>query len=350
MSMTEIYIYDGFQLVDVVDVWQSLRWRRQYYGPGEFELHVADTIENIQLYQIGRQINRPDRKETGLIEEINLENGDLEVKGRFLSSWLYDGIIERTYSGNESIADSIRAWVQTYIMPEHKDLILGTTAAGTQVQRFQTSYKNIGENIEKFARASEIGFEIEKDFVLKKYKFTLYRGLDRSAVQSENNRVFFSANYGNVSGLRYRLRTEKYRNYAVVMGQGEGDARRRVIIDQRLPGEHKKVMYINASSVRKEEGMTDAQYDTLLRSYGSIKLNDRDVIENFEGEASEVPDFVYLQDYDIGDIVTIEYEPWGKGMHQRITEVEEVYEGGSVRNIPVFGNPFPEKIDLEDLI
>lgn len=346
----DLYVYDGFDLVDVVDIWSSLRWRRQLRGAGEFELHVADTRENIALFTSGRHLNRPDRKETGLIESIALSRGDLTVKGRFLSAWLYDGIIETTYSANEEMAASMRAWVQTYIVPEHDGLQLGDTVAGTPKQRFQTSYKNIGENIEKFARAAGIGFTVEKDFTNRRYFFHLYRGKDRSAAQSENNRVFFSDEYANLEDPRYTYDTQDYKNYAVVLGEGEGEARERVIVDRRMPGESKRALYVNAASVRLEDGMTLDAYRQTLEDLGNVKLDEKTVAESFEGEAAAVPDFVYRTDYDLGDIVTVEYGPWGKGMFQQITEVEEVYEGASGTVTPVFGDPAPEKLDLEELL
>ncbi len=346
----DIYVYDGFELIDVVDIWASLRWRRMYRGAGEFELHVPDTLEHINLFTPGRHINRPDRKETGLIESITLSRGDMTVSGRFLSAWLYDGIIEKTYSANEEMAASIRAWVQAYIIPEHTGLILGDTVSGTPKQRFQTSYKNIGENIEKFARAAGIGFYIEKDFSNQRYLFHLYKGKDRSAAQSENNRVFFSNEYANLDDPKYAYDMQEYRNYAVVLGEGEGEARERVIVDRRKSGETKRAMYVNAASSKLEDGMTLAEYRQTLTDLGNVKLDEKTVEETFEGEAAEVPDFVYMEDYDIGDIVTVEYEPWEKGMFQQITEVEEVYEGASAEITPVFGDPAPEKLDLEDLI
>ena len=35
-------------------------------------------------------------------------------------------------------------------------------------------------------------------------------------------------------------------------------------------------------------------------------------------------------------------------MHERITEVEEVYEKGVFTFTPTFGSPLPEKLDLGD--
>ena len=45
---------------------------------------------------------------------------------------------------------------------------------------------------------------------------------------------------------------------------------------------------------------------------------------------------------------SIQYTRLGITMHERITEVEEVYEKGVFTFTPTFGSPLPEKLDLGD--
>lgn len=44
----------------------------------------------------------------------------------------------------------------------------------------------------------------------------------------------------------------------------------------------------------------------------------------------------------------IEFTRLGITMHERITEVEEVYENGIFTFTPTFGSPLPETLDLGD--
>lgn len=349
-----IYIYDGFRLLDTIDTWESLRWRRRYNGCGEFELHVETNADYLKLFKdVGKlhgdlHISRTDRPETGVVEKVILSNSGIEVYGRFLESWLDGGIIEEIYEANESYADSVRTWVEKYIVPEHSGLVLGNTIEAEK-RRFQTSYRNILQNTEKLARAGGFGFYIEKDLDAKAYRFHLYRGRDRTPEQNENGRVFFTTRFQNLEEPVYEYDKSPYRNYALVMGEGEGIARERVVVDRRDPGEVKRALYVNAAQQSMTDGMTLEEYRALLADRGAAALDAAAAQENFTGNALETPNFIYMIDYDLGDIVTVENEDWGKGSFQRISEVEEIYEGAAEQIIPVFGEPLPENLDLEEL-
>jgi len=346
----DLYVYDDFEMIAVVDKFTSFRWRRQYYDCGEFELHCDDNLENINLLTAGRQIVRSDRSDIGIIEGINLLDGEIKVTGRFLSCWLDFAIIDGLYQKDESYETSIRKWVTDYVIPEHSALELGNTLGDTNVIDFQTSYKNVLENTSKFCKACEMGFRIKKDMNAEKYYFDLYRGVNRSHVQSENDKVFFSDEFCNLSSPNYEYSNADYRNYIVVLGEGEGTAKIKVVIDNRASGESKRALYVDGSGQSVESGMSKSQYIALLTAYGNQKAGECKIIENFTGEAIATPKFVYLSDWDLGDVVTIESKRWNKAIDQRITEVEEIYENNTETITPVFGDPLPETIDLEDLI
>lgn len=58
--------------------------------------------------------------------------------------------------------------------------------------------------------------------------------------------------------------------------------------------------------------------------------------------------FRYRQDWDLGDIVTVQYTKLSITTNQRVTEVEEVYENGTATITPTFGTPMPETLNLEE--
>jgi len=47
----------------------------------------------------------------------------------------------------------------------------------------------------------------------------------------------------------------------------------------------------------------------------------------------------------LGDIVTIQDKKWGLRVDTRITEIQEVYEGGKVEINPTFGSNIPTITD-----
>ena len=106
----EIYkmIADGASLTitleAICDSFSSLLWDIEYYKCGSFEVYIAASPRNIDIFQTGRIIGRDDDSQHfGLIESVqidtNAENGDyLTVRGRFLMCLLERRIIYPTLS------------------------------------------------------------------------------------------------------------------------------------------------------------------------------------------------------------------------------------------------------------
>lgn len=82
------------ELVAVCDSFSSLLWDVEYYECGCFEVYIAASPQNVEIFQTGRIIGRDDDKEHfGMIESVKIdtdaENGDyLTVSGRFLTCLL----------------------------------------------------------------------------------------------------------------------------------------------------------------------------------------------------------------------------------------------------------------------
>lgn len=87
-----------------------------------------------------------------------------------------------------------------------------------------------------------------------------------------------------------------------------------------------------------------ADYQAQLTQRGLEKLAELEKSESFSADAVNTENFGYLTDWDLGDIVS--FEKWGIRLDQRITEVEEVDEGGVITVTPVCGTPLPEVLDL----
>ena len=106
--------------------------------------------------------------------------------------------------------------------------------------------------------------------------------------------------------------------------------------------------YVDASSVTPD-GKTDSAYRDELKTQCGWALFDHIKTENFTGTATDVENFVYTEDWDLGDKVTTGDSTIGKTLTERVTEVEEIYENGGVTVYPVTGKTKSETLDLEDL-
>ena len=300
----------------------SLIWTRKFYEPGTFELHAPITDENLYLLQKDNIIGKKGSAEAGIIEDIEKEESDIKneitVKGRFLSSYMDRRLIKKTvnFSGK------------------------------TEVAMRQVTMKNLLTYESKLSRAGAIGFRFRPDFRERKIVFETYQGKDRTFNQHENNRVIFSESYNNLNNAIYRYNNQNLKTFAIVGGQGEGDARTYYELGGGEVYDLREI-FVDAKDINPD-GLTAAQYKAALLQRAQEALNDAIASETLESETDAAINFVYKEDYDLGDIVTVRKKKWNLYMNQRITELSEVYEYGGMTVVPTFGDSLPEKIKWDE--
>lgn len=330
--------------------YQSLRWRPKYDSPGEFELHTnAKHLSRVYRGQLVLRADRP--KETVKVEGIVVEENSLVITGRFLSVALADASITSRYNFNCTIEAAIRKLVEEQYNRVPRTLSMKLAAAGefTETITAQVSLKNLLTVVTAMAKAGGLGFRVYADPDEQCLYFDMYKGTDRTEGQDENARVTFSDVYFNIDSPRYEENEANYKNYAIVCGKGEGSARTIVEVD-RTNGEDRRELLVDARDLFKEEGQTDAEYTAVLLQRGAEKLDEHSRIQSFEVGIKSSSQFRYKIDWDLGDIVTGKKTAWGVAMDQRITEVEEVFEGDAMSVTPTMGTPAPETYNLEDNI
>lgn len=342
----DLYIYDRQDgLQGVLDATTSVRWRRKYFEPGEVEIHLPATKENVELLTEGRIIRRTDRVEAAIIEGIAVDGEDLGITGRMLSSLLDRAILSRRYALKGTAEQAMLA-----LIPEGARVVPELTAAeeigaGGGMVKLQATYKNLLTVEERLSKASGLGFRVryEPDVM----SFEVYAGTDHSIQQRNRPVVIFSDEFGNLAAPKYTKTATGYKNRAYVAGEGEGADRTVVVVDLSA-GEEVRELYVDARDIQREEDTTEEDYKAMLRQRGLEKLAECVKVESFESDGEDVENFAYMVDWDLGDIVTVQYARLGIAMHERITEVEEVYERGVATYTPTFGSPLPEKLNLGD--
>ena len=326
----------------------SLIWTRKFYEPGAFELHAPITDENLYMLQEGNIIGKKGSDEAGVIEDIEKEESDIKneitVKGRFLSSYMDRRLIKKTVNFSGYIEVAMR---QLYSGCIPIPLVeLGSLNGFKERAEFQVTMKNLLAYENKLSRAGAIGFRYRPDFVNHKIIFETYQGKNRTLNQHENNRVIFSEDYNNLNNAIYKYNSQNLKTFAIVGGQGEGDARTYYELGGG-EGYDLREVFVDAKDLNPE-GMTAAQYKAALLQRAQETLNESIVSESLECETEAAINFTYKVDYDLGDIVTVRKKKWNLYMNQRITELSEVYEYGGMTVVPTFGDPLPEKIKWDE--
>lgn len=329
--------------------YKSLRWRPMYDKPGEFELHTSTSL--FPLVQRGQLILRQDRlKETVKVEGVEIEDGDLIITGRFLSCVLEDAGIVTIYNFDCTIEDAMRQLVQEQYNRVARTLPMNLADAGAfpATIRCQVSLKNLLTVLQAMAKAGGLGFRVYADPEEQSFFFEVYEGVDRTESQEENPRVIFSNAYFNIDKPHYQENEANYKNYAIVCGAGEGVNRTIVEVD-RTNGEDRRELLVDARDLSQGE-QTAAQYKDVLTQRGHDKLDEHNRVHSFEAGIKSSSQFRYMEDWNLGDIVTGKQTEWGVTMDQRVTEVEEVFENDAMSVTPTLGTPAPETYNLEDNI
>lgn len=358
----ELYVFDReLNFVGLLDNFFSLRWVRRYHRAGEFELHCPLNAHTLELLQSQREniIWKQGDVEAGYIKYRQLGQDDqgqetLVVKGEFLTGYLGRRIIWGQEILNTTAEIAMRALVERHainpadparVMPL---LELGELQNFDEAVDYQTSYKNLLEEIEKISNLSGLGYRVAVDLPAKKLLFQVYKGRDLTAGQTANPPAIFSNEFENVLDQQYVDSLHNYRNVALVAGAGEGVDRKLVTVGQST-GLDRFELFVDARDLREEdeEGnpIQEADYLEMLKSRGQSKLTECADLQTFESRINVRSNLRYKEDFDLGDIVTCTSKKWGVTIDVRITEVEEIYEQNGFSLNVTFGNSVPTLIE-----
>lgn len=347
--MELLILNDQFEEIGMIDQFSSLQWNRKYYDVGSFELHCSE--QYFSLLEEGKYIFRKDASELALIESIEykkaLEGSSFTVNGRFIESILNDRCIakEMNLSGkHEAIA---RKLVQKNCMTGDRKipyLSLGANSGLGETTELQLNQAYVGDKLYEFLEEQELSQRIRYDYLTDQLYYEVWQGKDRSDAQQVNSWAVFSDDFENITDESYSKDESDLKNYAYVIGKSkDSDDPYIVEIDRVQPGERRRELFISASTSWKNDDdteMTEAQYRSKLLQLGTEALDQKKIVEIFEGKILNQSNLRYKVDYDLGDLVTCINTKLKKMVDKRITEVKEVYEDGKISIEPSFGNDF----------
>ena len=333
----------NLQTLSIVDDYESLQWVRKYSQVGEFVFYAAPSV--YQFIQKENLVYLGDTKELGIIEGVELSDDKLIVRGRF-----YDCVYDRelcypTWNFYNKYPEEIIY----QLLHEYYPTIRTPSVQGFGEKiTLQVTGKTVLEVILSLCATQSLGFQTTFTSVDNTLHFSLYQGLNRLPSQSDNSFVSFSENFGTLADYQFTYDIKKQKNYALVAGAGEGTDRITVIVDWS-EGATKKKIFVDARDLQREEGVSDTQYQELLRQRGAEKLSACVAVENIE-VTPIVDNLVYQTDYDLGDLCATDIvhkdEFSGEtifraSLNKRIGEIVEVYENGYQTLHLTLGEQYP---------
>ena len=242
-------------------------------------------------------------------------------------------ITPATFAGAESVR----------IITSYEDSAAINAAAAARVKihhGISAQYTGAGllETWQEVCKAYGLGFRaITEDHGIITPKIEIIEGRDRSEGQAVNSPVIFSAEYENLLSSTYALDTAKYKNVALVAGEGEGKNRKTVTIGSGS-GLSRREIFVDARDLSSNEGeISEADYTAQLMARGYEKMADHQLTESFDGEIDTANNFILDQDYTLGDIVTVENE-FRIRKSARVSAIMETWDAEGYAAIPTFEN------------
>lgn len=355
MNNMPIRIIDSnFNLLGEIDNYESLQFTRRFYGVGEFELHININKNNTDVLQEDNLIILgTDTKKVGVIRhrEIKVDEQGLASEELLIRGYALKGVVNRritvppTGEGYDKIKDNAETIIKHYVhvncvspvdikrkIPQldiAPDLKKGTIIS------WQSRYKQLDTELEEISMYSELGWDIYLDFSNMKWIFEVIEGRNLTASQDILPPVIFSVDFDNIKGQNFVDSAISYRNAGYVGGQGEEEDRAVIQVGE-YEGLERIETFIDARDV---EDITE------LPTRGEQKLAELNKVQSFESQIVDFGSFIYGQDWDLGDIVTVQNRKWGVTLDSRIVEVKEIYEVGGFQLEATFGNNVPTIID-----
>lgn len=233
-----------------------------------------------------------------------------------------------SFTSQKSYLDIVHAVVsQNSISDDNRripSLSLGSVSGDCwgQTTKLQVSYDNLMQWIyticEKIGGTANIRL---KKINGEKYEMILdlSEGTDRSVLQAENPHIIFLDGYTNLLSFTYSSDISAQKNFAYVLGKGDGAERKRTtFFDGDEPSFLERFeVYVDAKDMadeQQENGETkpisEDEYIELLKERGKENI----VLPMTASEsqiAVQSTQFRYNTDYFVGDYVTVEHRRFG---------------------------------------
>lgn len=362
--MDVLVLNTSFEVIKVIDDYETLIWAERYSECGDFELYLPITNDVFSYIKNGNYLYLNESDRMMIIESIQLDT-DAEVEpllfvsGRSLESILDRRIVWGQFSVSGQFGAVIQQLIQTHVtnptIAERK--INNFAVSGPSSEDYslvnkdkidlQCTGDNIYDIVSAYCSAYGIGFKVFREFDYNRFKFQLYAGKDRSYEQDVNPYVIFSPDFDNLLSSKYIESKKNLKTAALVAGEGEGVDRKKVEVERNPDNPEKDLerreLFVDARDISstgsKSDGSTytidDTTYNKLLTTRGNEKLLEFSEDQTFDCSIEPDASYKLNSDYFLGDIVQIVNE-YGLSARARVTEVIRSVSNSKVGVYPTF--------------
>ena len=361
MIELNVFTYD-FERIGTIEHYKNLSIERNYYQRSVLELEIEATDRNVELLQKHNVLTTTTNINFGYIIThfgyADDDDGERIKVFAYSLNHLFDWrttIKQERYTGNAEtvlkrfitnhcITTSANRVIPHLVIAENSGIDITTESTATG--------KNLEEHAFEFCQKHEMTVDVLMNHQTKQYEVYTWQGEDKSEGVNENP-VKFSKEFENVASVEFVHDESEYRSTAYVAGEGEGNAREVVIVNDSYSGLNRKEVFIDARDLQstyyndnnEEVMISSSEYKQMLNYRGLESLSEMKVIETFEGEVIDTQ-FRYGIDYSLGDIVSFRSDRLNRILHTRVTSVLISVDDNKQMDLKVsFGNKIPTLLD-----
>lgn len=255
---------DHYELVQVIDQFDSFCWTVRYNEVGEFELQALANITILSYVQKGLYLKIQDSDRLMLIDTIeftsDVENGDhLKATGQSLERILKWRVILNEITLDGPLQEGIMRLLNDNIIdpPDSKRMFPIITFKESDDPAITNLTLNItfkGETLYDavcgICQAYNIGFRVLPDYSNYGFIFELYAGVDRSYNQNKLPQIVFSPEYENIIDSSYIDSDQDTANMAYVVNDTDGITLEIFNSDTTPEGRDRKELYLRSSATK----------------------------------------------------------------------------------------------------
>lgn len=347
-----------FELLGIVEGVKSIAWDTTFSGTSSFKLWVIHNDVNFSMLKQGNVIES--NGDAFLVQKVEVDrdedNGVLMcVSGKSIDVLMSQRIVTGTYiADNKYLSEVVHELFYNNFVMTGNDSLLGkyrnfggmegsvmsSSVSGKYGPKlsFQTSYSSVLGQLDKVVDGTGYGWKLKFSIADKKMYMTLNAVADKT--KQSSSPIVLSTDFEDILSSEYSNDYSDLKTIAYVFGEGEGSARKYVVVDlsDKLVGTDGRdtmmsEMYVDARDLQStykdstgaEKTMSLEQYDSLLLDRGTKKLLENAVTESFTADIRALGNtqFKLGEDYTLGDKVTIVDRETGVSTDAVLVKVEE---------------------------
>lgn len=321
----DIHIYTPeFEFLHTIVNPVSVRWNLKYDDVGTLEIYVSPDDPAIALFVEHNDLIIVQGAYSAWCNGSADDSGGFLISGRTLN-WLLNTRLVLPFEMTDTIENIIRTKVVEQFMTTGAKFINGFILSfpidfTEEIDYILETPKYLFNVVQELCQKANLGFEIGFDHFENKYIFSLYRGIDMSASQSDIPPIILSEINRNLTQTQYLNNNEQYASCGYIRQTVGDETTYTEVIKDNVTGFYRREISLSAETAED----------------GTIELFTKKRIVEIEGDIVGVK---FEEDFNLGDIVTLQKAVGGKIITQdkRVNEVVINKEVGNYSVTPILG-------------